>query len=89
MLEDKTRNDLDAARRGVAQSTRVAYFGVQSGEVGIREQGHGEFAGWTAATKACGVGVENVDDLPERATVDAEARMAVGDGEAAHGLEKG
>ena len=30
-LEEKSRNDLDAARRGVAQSTRVAYFGVQSG----------------------------------------------------------
>ena len=30
-LEDKARNDLEAARRGVAQSTRVAYFGVQSG----------------------------------------------------------
>ena len=30
-LEDKSRNDLDAARRAVAQSTRVAYFGVQSG----------------------------------------------------------
>jgi outer membrane protein len=30
-LEDKARNDLEAARRGVAQGTRVAYFGVQSG----------------------------------------------------------
>ncbi len=30
-LEEKARNDLEAARRGVAQSTRVAYFGVQSG----------------------------------------------------------
>ena len=30
MLEDKSRNDLEAARRGVAQATRVAYFGVQS-----------------------------------------------------------
>jgi outer membrane protein len=30
-LEEKARNDLDAARRGVAQGTRVAYFGVQSG----------------------------------------------------------
>jgi outer membrane protein len=31
LLEDKTRNDFEAARRGVAQGTRVAYFGVQSG----------------------------------------------------------
>jgi outer membrane protein len=30
-LEEKARNDLAAARRGVAQGTRVAYFGVQSG----------------------------------------------------------
>ena len=30
-LEDKSRNDLDFARRSVAQGTRVAYFGVQSG----------------------------------------------------------
>ncbi len=30
-LEDKSRNELEAARRGVGQGTRVAYFGVQSG----------------------------------------------------------
>ena len=30
-LEEKARNDLEAARRSVAQATRVAYFGVQSG----------------------------------------------------------
>lgn len=30
VLEDKARNDLEAARRGVAQITRQAYFGVQS-----------------------------------------------------------
>jgi outer membrane protein len=30
-LEDKARNDLEAARRGVSQGTRVAFFGVQSG----------------------------------------------------------
>ncbi|MBI5257309.1 MAG: TolC family outer membrane protein [Burkholderiales bacterium] len=29
-LEEKARNDLEAARRGVAQGTRQAYFGVQS-----------------------------------------------------------
>lgn len=29
-LEEKSRNDLDAARRGVAQATRTAFFGVQS-----------------------------------------------------------
>ena len=31
LLEEKARQDLEAARRGVAQGTRVAYFGVQSG----------------------------------------------------------
>ena len=31
-LEEKSRNDLEAARRGVAQSTRIAFFGVQSGQ---------------------------------------------------------
>jgi outer membrane protein len=30
-LEEKAREDLEAARRGVAQGTRVAYYGVQSG----------------------------------------------------------
>lgn len=31
VLEDKARQDLEAARRGVAQATRTAWFGVQSG----------------------------------------------------------
>ena len=30
-LEDKARSDLDAAKRTVAQGTRTAYFGLQSG----------------------------------------------------------
>jgi outer membrane protein len=30
-LEDKARNDLDAAKRTIAQATRTAYFGVLSG----------------------------------------------------------
>jgi outer membrane protein len=30
-LEDKARNDLEAAKRSVAQATRTAYFGVLSG----------------------------------------------------------
>ena len=30
VLEDKSRNDLDAARRGVVQGTRAAFLGVQS-----------------------------------------------------------
>jgi outer membrane protein len=35
-LEEKARDDLEAARRGVAQGTRVAYFGVQSGLAQVR-----------------------------------------------------
>ncbi len=31
-LEDKARNDLEATTRAVAQSTRTAFFGVQSGQ---------------------------------------------------------
>ena len=36
VLEDKARNDLEAARRGIAQATRVAYFGVQSGQAQVK-----------------------------------------------------
>jgi outer membrane protein len=35
-LETKAENDLQAARRAVAQGTRVAYFGVQSGQAQVR-----------------------------------------------------
>lgn len=32
VLEEKSRNDLEAAKRAVAQGTRVAFFGAQSGQ---------------------------------------------------------
>ncbi len=35
-LEEKSRNDLDAARRAVAQATRQVYFGVQSGAAQVK-----------------------------------------------------
>ena len=35
-LEEKARNDLDAARRQVAQATRTAFFGVQSGQAQVK-----------------------------------------------------
>jgi outer membrane protein len=35
-LEEKAGNDLQAARRGVAQGTRVAYFGVISGQARVK-----------------------------------------------------
>jgi outer membrane protein len=34
-LEDKSRNDLEAARRGVAQGTRTAFLGVKSGRAQV------------------------------------------------------
>lgn len=36
LLEDKARNDLEAARRAVSKATRVAYFGVQSGQAQVK-----------------------------------------------------
>lgn len=36
LLEEKARQDLDAARRNIAQSTRVAFFGVQSGQAQVK-----------------------------------------------------
>ena len=35
-LEDKARNDLDAARRSVTQGTRSAFFGVQAGQAQVK-----------------------------------------------------
>ena len=35
-LEDKARSDLEAAKRSVAQATRTAYFGVQSGQAQVK-----------------------------------------------------
>ena len=34
-LEEKSRNDLEAARRGVAQGTRVAFLGLKSGRAQV------------------------------------------------------
>ncbi len=34
-LQEQARNNLEAARRGVSQSTRQAYFGVQSGQAQV------------------------------------------------------
>ncbi|MES2957071.1 MAG: TolC family outer membrane protein [Pseudomonadota bacterium] len=35
-LEERSRNDLDAARRSVGQATRVAFFGYQSGQAQVK-----------------------------------------------------
>lgn len=36
VLEDKSRNDVEAARRAVAQATRQAFFGVESGQAQVK-----------------------------------------------------
>ncbi|HLL18304.1 MAG TPA: TolC family outer membrane protein, partial [Rubrivivax sp.] len=36
LLEERSRNDLEAARRGIAQTTRVAYFNVLSGQAQVK-----------------------------------------------------
>ena len=36
LLEEQSRDTLDATRRTVAQTTRVAYFGVQSGQAQVK-----------------------------------------------------
>lgn len=36
VLEEKARQDLDAARRAISQGTRVAFFGVQSGQAQVK-----------------------------------------------------
>lgn len=35
-LEERSRNDLDAARRAVSQATRTAFLGVQSGQAQVK-----------------------------------------------------
>jgi outer membrane protein len=36
LLEEKSRQDVEAARRAVAQATRQAFFGVQSGQAQVK-----------------------------------------------------
>jgi len=36
VLEERSRNDLEAARRGVTQQTRQTFFGVQSGQAQVK-----------------------------------------------------
>jgi outer membrane protein len=36
VLQDKARDDLEAARRGVAQATRTAFYGLQTGQARVQ-----------------------------------------------------
>jgi outer membrane protein len=47
-LEDKARSDLDVAKRTVAQATRAAFFGVQSGQSSVKAFEAAEFSSQSA-----------------------------------------
>ncbi len=80
-LEDKARSDLDAARRGVAQTTRTAFFGVESGLGQVKALEAAEASSQSAldATKlGYQVGVRiNIDVLnAQTALFDTKAKLA-------------
>ncbi len=80
-LEDKSRADLEAARRGVAQATRTAFFGVQSGLGQVKALEAAEASSQSAldATKlGYQVGVRiNIDVLNSQSLLfDTKAKLA-------------
>lgn len=80
-LQDKARSDLDAARRGVAQNTRSAFFGVESGLGQVKALEAAEASSQSAldATKlGYQVGVRiNIDVLnAQTALFDTKAKLA-------------
>lgn len=80
-LEDKARSDLEATKRTVAQGTRTAYFGVQSGLGQVKALEAAEASSQSAldATKlGYQVGVRiNIDVLNSQSLLfDTKARLA-------------
>jgi outer membrane protein len=80
-LEDKARNDLEGAKRGVAQATRTAFFGVESGLGQVKALEAAEASSQSAldATKlGYQVGVRiNIDVLnAQTALFDTKAKLA-------------
>jgi outer membrane protein len=80
-LEDKARSDLDVAKRSVAQTTRSAYFGVESGLGQVKALEAAEASSQSAldATKlGYQVGVRiNIDVLnAQTALFDTKAKLA-------------
>ena len=80
-LQDKARSDLDAAKRGVAQNTRSAFFGVESGLGQVKALEAAEASSQSAldATKlGYQVGVRiNIDVLnAQTALFDTKAKLA-------------
>ena len=81
MLEDKARNDIEVTRRAVAQATRSAFLGVQSGLGQISALQAAEVSGQSAldATKlGYQVGVRiNIDVLnAQTALYDTKNKLA-------------
>ena len=80
-LEEKARNDLEGAKRSVAQATRTAYFGVLSGQGQVKALEAAEASTQSAldATKlGYQVGVRiNIDVLNSQSQLyDTKARLA-------------
>jgi outer membrane protein len=80
-LEDKARSDVEATKRGVAQATRTAFFGVESGLGQVRALEAAEASSQSAldATKlGYQVGVRiNIDVLnAQTALFDTKAKLA-------------
>lgn len=80
-LEEKSRSDLEAAKRGVAQATRSAFFGVQSGLGQVKALEAAEASSQSAldATKlGYQVGVRiNIDVLNSQSLLfDTKAKLA-------------
>ena len=80
-LEDKARSDLEATQRGVAQTTRTAFFGVESGLGQVKALEAAEASSQSAldATKlGYQVGVRiNIDVLnAQTALFDTKAKLA-------------
>jgi outer membrane protein len=80
-LEDKARNDLEGTKRGVAQTTRTAFFGVESGLGQVKALEAAEASSQSAldATKlGYQVGVRiNIDVLnAQTALFDTKAKLA-------------
>jgi outer membrane protein len=80
-LEERSRNDLDGAKRGVAQATRSAFFGVESGLGQVKALEAAEASSQSAldATKlGYQVGVRiNIDVLNAQTSLyDTKAKLA-------------
>jgi outer membrane protein len=80
-LEDKARNDLEGARRAVAQGTRTAFFGVLSGQGLVRALEAAELSSQSALNSiklGYQVGVRiNIDVLNSQSQLyDTKAKLA-------------